>query len=91
MTIAVCDLGDWGPASLLAEYDAGDDAIRVSARALERIRAVLGDRAAERFIACAVAHERFHREHPGGSEREAHAHAQASCGVDPGVFEAVLR
>jgi hypothetical protein len=76
---------------LLAEYDAGEDAIRVSARAVQRIRAVLGDTAAERFIACAVAHERFHREHPGAGEREAHAYAQASCGIDPGVFEAALR
>jgi hypothetical protein len=91
VTIAVCDLGDWGAAALLAEYDAGEDAIRVSVRAVERVRAVLGDRAAERFIACAVAHERFHREYPGAGEREAHAFAQASCGVDPVVFEAVLR
>jgi hypothetical protein len=91
VTIAVCDLGDWGAASLLAEYDAAQDAIRVSARAVERVRSVLGDRAAERFVACAVAHELFHREHPGCGEREAHAHARASCGVDPGVFETVLR
>jgi hypothetical protein len=89
--VVVCDLGAWGAASLLSEYDPGDDAIRVNARAVERVRAMLGALAAEQFVACAVAHERFHREHPGCSEAEAHAFARATCGEDPKVFERALR
>jgi hypothetical protein len=91
MTIEVCDLGEWGAAWLLAEYDPSGDAIRVNARAVERIRAELGAEAATKFVACAVAHESFHREHPAATEREAHAHAFERSGVDPRVFEAVLR
>ncbi len=91
MTIEVCDLGDWGAAWLLAEYDPSGDAIRVNARVVERVRAALGDAAAESFIACAVAHERFHRDHPGASERDAHAYAHEHTGADPRAFEAVLR
>jgi hypothetical protein len=91
VTIEVCDLGDWGAASLLAEYDPSDDAIRVNVRVVERVRAVLGDDAAQAFIACAVAHERFHREHPGASEDQAHASAREQSGSDPRAFEAVLR
>jgi hypothetical protein len=91
MTIEVCDLGDWGAVSLLAEYDPVGDAIRVNVRAVKRVRAALGDAAAEQFIACAVAHERFHRAHPGASECAAHEYARATSGADPRAFEAVLR
>jgi hypothetical protein len=91
MTIDVCDLGDWGAASLLAEYDPCDDAIRINARVVARVRAALGEGSAQRFIACAVAHEAFHRARPGAREAEAHAYARARSGVDPSVFEAVLR
>jgi hypothetical protein len=76
---------------LLAEYDAADDAIRVNARAVERVRATLGDAAATRFVACAVAHECYHREHPGCSEADAHRFAREVCGEDPGTFERALR
>jgi hypothetical protein len=91
MTIEVCDLGDWGAASLLAEYDRACDAIRINARAVARVRATLGDAMAARFVECAVAHERFHRDNPEAGEREAHAHAHARCGIDPRAFESVLR
>jgi len=91
VTISICDLGDWGAAWLLAEYDAADDAIRVNARAVERIAAVLGAAAVAPFVACAVAHERFHRAHPGASEAQAHAAARAACGEDPRRFERALR
>ena len=89
--MTVCDLGAWGAAALLAEYDAHDDAVRVNVRAVERVRAALGEAAAASFIACAVAHERFHREHPGAGEAAAHAAAYAACGEDPRSFEAAVR
>jgi hypothetical protein len=89
--VLVCDLGVWGGAALLAEFDSCDDAIRVNARAVACVRRALGDVAAKRFVACAVAHERFHREHPGCAEADAHAFARATTGDDPASFEAVLR
>jgi hypothetical protein len=89
--VEVCDLGDWGSAALLAEYDARDDAIRINVRAVEAVRAALGKAAAAQFVACAVAHERFHRDHPGATEAAAHGAAGAACGTDPRRFEAALR
>ena len=89
--IEVADLGTWGDAALLAEYDAQDHAIRVNARAVERVRTLLGDAEAERFIACAIAHERYHRAHPYASEDDARRHAATVCGIEPGRFETLLR
>jgi len=76
---------------LVAEYDPESDAIRVNARAVERVRRALGDAESERFIAYAVAHERFHRDHPRASEAAAHEHASTLCRLDRARFEAVLR
>ncbi|MDQ2858780.1 MAG: hypothetical protein M3R53_09055 [Candidatus Eremiobacteraeota bacterium] len=91
MTVEIVDLGAWGGAALLAEFDAERDAVAVNLRAVARVRAVLGEAEARRFVACAVAHERYHRAHPGSSEAAAHAHAHAVCGVDPRRYEAALR
>ena len=91
MTVQIADLGDWGAVTLAAEYDAEKDVIRVNARAVARVRSTLGEAAADRFVACAVAHERFHRAHPDATEARAHAFALTETGVDPGAFEAVLR
>jgi hypothetical protein len=91
MNIEIADLGTWHGARLLAEYDPEDDAIRVDARAVECVRCALGDDEADRFVRCAVAHERYHREHPNAAEADAHAFARATCGVDPRRYEAVLR
>ena len=75
MTVQIADLGDWGAVTLAAEYDAEKDVIRVNARAVARVRSTLGEAAADRFVACAVAHERFHRAHPDATEAQAHAFA----------------
>jgi hypothetical protein len=92
MRIEIADLGAWhGGVRLLAEYDAEDDAIRVDAAAVDRIRSALGDAEAERFVRCAVAHERAHRERARISEDEAHAYARTATGVDPRYYEALLR
>jgi hypothetical protein len=89
------DVIDFGPgafaAGRLAEYDAEDGAIRVNARAVAIVRAALGEKEAQRFIACAVVHERTHRADPAAGEEAAHAAARAQCGVDPRRYEAVLR
>ncbi len=91
MIVAIVDLGAWGAASLLAEYDPEDDAIRVNARAVAAIRAALGPAEAGRFVACAVAHERFHRAHPEASEAEAREAARLATGGDARVYAQVLR
>lgn len=85
------DLGTWGAASLLAEYDPEDGAIRVNARAVAAIRAALGPGEAERFVACAIAHERFHRAHPEASEGEAREAARLATGGDARVYARILR
>ncbi len=91
MTVEIVDLGSWGAASLLAEYDPEDDAIRVNARAVAAIRAALGPEEAERFVVCAVAHERFHRAHPAASEGEARDAARLATGGDARLYAQVLR
>jgi len=89
--VEIADLGAWGSAALLAEYDREDDAIRVNARVVEAVRAVAGSAEATRFIACAIAHERFHRAYPTASEEEAHRSARITCGVDVSCYEAIIR
>jgi hypothetical protein len=76
---------------LIAEYDPERDAIRINARAVERVRAALGEAEAARFVCCALAHEVFHRADPSASEADAHAFARRCSGADPAVYEAVLR
>jgi hypothetical protein len=89
--VEITSLGRWGGARLLAEYDPEDDAIRIDADAVERVRRALGDAEAARFVRYAVAHERYHREHPRATEAQAHAFARVVSGADPRDFEAVLR
>jgi aldehyde:ferredoxin oxidoreductase len=91
VTVEICNLGACDPPVLIAEYDAERDAIRVNARAVDRVRRTLGEAAATQFVACAVAHERFHREHPRAGEAAAHAYARSASGADPHAFEEVLR
>lgn len=89
--VEIADLGRWGAAALLAEYDAQDDAIRVNARGVARVRAVFGEVGARYFVAYAIAHERFHRARPEASEADAHAYARAVCGVNGRRFEQAIR
>jgi len=89
--IEIADLGTWGALVLFAEYDPEDDVIRVNARVVERVRAAGGAGEAARFVACAVAHERYHHAHPCASEEEARQHAAATSGVDRKRLDALLR
>jgi hypothetical protein len=91
VTVVFADLGRWGGSRLLAEYDPEADAIRIDARAVERVRRGLGEDAARRFIAYALEHERFHRAHPRAREAEAHAAAERATGSARGDFETALR
>ena len=80
-----------GEAPLIAEYDAERQTVRVNARMVERMRAHHGEAAASDLIRTAVAHERFHAEHPGCTEAEAHAFAFAQTQCDPHALELMLR
>jgi hypothetical protein len=92
LRVELADLGAWGErATLVSEYDPEADSIRVNRHAFEAVRASLGPAEAERFFACAVAHERFHRAQPLGSEAEAEAFAQATTDTDPRRYAALLR
>jgi hypothetical protein len=91
VTVTFDDLGRWGGARLIAEYDPEADAIRIDRRAFERVRSSLGEDAARRFVAYALEHERFHRANPRASEAQAHAAAERAGGSARAVFEAALR
>jgi hypothetical protein len=91
VNLELANLGKWGSARLLAEFDPESAAIRVDAAAYELVRARLGEAAAERFVAYALAHERFHAGHPACGETEAHEFARAQTGVDRAYFEDALR
>ncbi len=90
--LRIVALGTWAAgASLVAEYDPATDTIAVDARAVARVRAVAGPGAARRLVACAVAHERYHRAFPAATEAEADAFARRVTGDDPRTFESLLR
>ncbi len=76
---------------LAAEYDRHGDVARINAHAVAKIRERLGDAQARAFVACAVEHERFHRDRPSASEAQARAFVRDSCDANAERFEAVLR
>ena len=90
MTIEIADLGDWGAATLVSEYDPQGDSIRINSRAIAVVRGALGDAAARNFTTVAIAHERHHRAFPHASEAQAHAAAREATGIDPALYEALL-
>ena len=91
MTVEIVDLGTWGAASLLAEYDPASDAIRVNARAVDAVRRALGEGHARCFTTVAIAHEAHHRAHPHASEAEVRAAVASATGIDAGPYERVVR
>ena len=91
MNVEIVSLPTWRGGMLAAEYDASHDCARINRVAIARVRERLGDDAADAFVRCAIAHERFHRDHPRASEAQTHAHVRAICGEDPQRFDAVLR
>ena len=91
MRFELADLGTWGGARLLAEFDPETSTFRIDASACARVRERLGQHAADGFVAYAFAHERFHVAHPGCSEDEAHAFARETTGVERASFESALR
>ena len=91
MRIEIVDLGAWGAATLVSEYDPHDDAIRINARAVDAVRRALGDGEADRFTTVAIEHERYHRAFPRATEADAHAHAGRTTGIDPHRYDAILR
>jgi hypothetical protein len=91
VTVEIAPLPTWRGGLLAAEYDAERDCARVNSVAIARVRERLGEVAADAFVRCAIAHERFHHDHPRATEAHAHAHVRATCGEEPQRFEAALR
>jgi hypothetical protein len=65
--VAVCfaDLGDWGAADLVSEYDPRVPEIRLNLRVARRLEA----RELRRFVALAIGHELYHHRERVGHER----------------------
>ena len=90
VAVSVEDLGDWGEATLVSEYDPQGPVIRINARAIERLRQSRGGLDScdvRRFIDVAIAHELHHHREAigdvprapdrGARERDAAAYAAA--------------
>jgi hypothetical protein len=81
--VVIDDLGDWGTAALVAEYDPRPPTIRINPRALPAGSSCAVGVAIDR----AVAHELYHHREaigeipilPTRAEREAAAHAYAAA------------
>jgi hypothetical protein len=68
VAIEFTDIGDWGAATLISEYDPVGPTIRINVRVLARARASLR----EALVDFAIAHELFHhRERIGAVPRAA--------------------
>jgi hypothetical protein len=91
LSVRIEPLGAWGGARLLAEYDRARRAIAIDAGAVAQVRALRGEAAAMRFVACAVWHELHHHRFPGAGEAAAHAFAFERSGDDPRTFAALLK
>ncbi|MGH7729265.1 MAG: hypothetical protein ACREM2_10835 [Vulcanimicrobiaceae bacterium] len=81
---------DFGGLPLLAEYDAEAAAIRINRGAVLALAHANGPAEAASFVAAAIVHERFHRDHPGASEARAHAAVREQLGLEPRELEAAL-
>jgi hypothetical protein len=89
LAVEVADLGDWGAAALISEYDAARRVIRVNRRVLGREEALRGPRARAELFRRAIAHELYHhavatgaivpRRNRADDERAADAFAAALC------------
>lgn len=90
LCVRIVPLGAWGAARLLAEYDRARRTIAIDAGAVAQVRALRGEAAALRFVACAVWHELHHHRFPGAGEAAAHAFAFERSGEDPRTFAALL-
>ena len=87
VAIECVDLGDWGTATLVAEYDPHGPSIRVNVRVFGHLCPAVPNGALE----CAIAHELYHHREAIGEiahlperrarERAADAFAEASAGV----------
>lgn len=81
MRILIDDLGDWGDATLVSEYDPAGPAIRINARALARL---CGNdpQARAALIERAIAHELYHHREAIG---------EVACLPDRAAREAAAR
>ncbi|MFN2460428.1 MAG: hypothetical protein ABR591_07055 [Candidatus Velthaea sp.] len=84
LRVEIEDLGDWGPAALVAEYDPCGRVIRINARAVAEFRAAHDGDAAEleRFVDTAIAHEIYHHREAAGDVRRLRSRAGREAAAD---------
>ncbi len=85
IVIELSDLGDWGDAVLVSEYDPAGPAIRINERAIERYRAFCGSLSScdvREAIDFAIAHELFHHREATGDAPRAGTHAEREAQAD---------
>jgi hypothetical protein len=78
VAIELVDLGDWGRATLVAEYDPQGPTIRVNARAITRGCADEGRRA----IDLAIGHELYHHREAVGEVERVREHRERERAAD---------
>ncbi len=77
--VELADLGDWSPATLVAEYDPDGPVIRVNERTLWRILRQAQD---DHAIDHAIAHELYHHREAIGEVHRIADRAQRECAAD---------
>jgi hypothetical protein len=82
LAVEVADLGDWGAAALVAEYDRAARAIRVNRRVLEREEALRGTSARAGLFLHAIAHELYHHAVAEGAIAARRVRRDDECAAD---------
>ena len=84
--IEIEDLGTWGEALLVSEYEPKGPIIRVNQRAIDRLRATLGAATSScdvrTLIDVAIAHEIYHHREAIGEVERLPTHAQREAAAD---------
>jgi hypothetical protein len=76
VAVRFADLGDWGAAELMSEYDPARQEIRLNLRVAQR----LGPDELRQFVALAIGHELYHHRERIGEEPVALGHeARERC------------
>jgi hypothetical protein len=82
LAVEVADLGDWGAAALVSEYDRAARAIRVNRRVLEREEALRGTSARAGLFLHAIAHELYHHAVAEGAVAARRLRRDDECAAD---------
>lgn len=85
VSIELSDLGDWGAATLVSEYEPGGPRIAINERAIDRYRTACGGSSScdvRSFIDFAIAHELYHHREATGQIAKLASHAEREAAAD---------